>query len=148
MSYKIFREVKNRFPDIIQNFNERIKTYEDKFKTFQIRLLKNIVFIDDTVPTSVLEELTYRLKQETIGAGKYLVKSGYLADQIYLIVNGQFEVLIEKNSKETFIDTLYSGCTIGGYSIIGGDPHTISVRAKEDSVVFLLDIEVLEEVRE
>lgn len=83
-----------------------------------------------------------------MGIGQKLVQAGQEADHIFLVVDGELDVYITNNGQETVLDTIYSGCTIGTYSILNSDLHTISVRARYDSNVMALDFESLTEVRD
>jgi len=128
--------------------NERIQSYKDKWKKFLVRGLQNVDFLSHGIGLDVLEELAFSLKHEVVGMGTLLVTAGQEADQIFLVVEGELEVYITNSGNETNLDTVYSGCTIGTYSILNSDLHTISVKAKYDSVVMSLDSEVLRSVRE
>ncbi len=78
-----------------------------------------------------------------VGFGKHMIEAGQEADSIYIVVDGQLDVYIVNNGQQTVLDTIYSGCTVGAYSILHTDLHTISVRARYDSNVLVLDYESL-----
>ena len=55
-----------------------------------------------------------------------------------------------KNSKvyETYLDRLYTGCSIGSYAILTGDDYSFSAKAKSDSILLKITESRLEEFRE
>ena len=112
-----------------------------------MRTLSNVDFLSHDISFNILEELAYTLKPEVVGVGQYLLKAGSYANSIILIVDGEFDVTINNNNQECVIDTLYSGCTVGGYSVLNGDPHTVSIKAKQDSNILILESELLDAAR-
>ena len=106
------------------------------------------MFLSHDIPIYILEEISYKLVSKGVPEGEYLIRTGQIAEEIYLIVEGEFDVIIENNKKETVIDSLYQGCSVGAYSILHHNPHTISLKAKFDSTVLVLEIDTLERLKE
>ena len=62
---------------------------------------------------------------------------------------GRIEVLIsnKKQSIESYLETLYSGCVIGSFNSINYDEYTISGRALTDWVILKLDYYKIDQMR-
>ena len=61
----------------------------------------------------VLEELYYKLKEETYKAGEIILNTGDAIDRIHLLTDGKVEVLVNIQDHEITIDTMYQGCSVG-----------------------------------
>lgn len=57
-------------------------------------------------------------------------------------------IYIHNNSKETFLDTLYTGCSIGAYSSLRLDDYSISGKAKTDLTLLKLPFSKMNDLRE
>ena len=62
------------------------------------------------------------------------------------MVNLKF--LLAINKRESTLDSLYTGCTIGSYYSLTKDDYIISAKAKTDCTVLRLNASHLEELRE
>ena len=67
---------------------------------------------------------------------------------IYIISNGECEVSIVNNNKATFLDVLYTGCSVGCYTSLTSDDYTLNGKAKTDLTVLKLPFEKLNSLRE
>lgn len=55
-----------------------------------------------------------------------------------MISKGELDIYVNNNGKESYIETLYSGCTIGSYSTLKLEDYTIFGKAKTDCTVLKL----------
>ena len=117
--------------------------YNDKWKRFMKRALKNVDYLSCGVPDKILEEITYVLDLIDIKEGDYLFKAGHSCRNIYIISKGEIDVFVKNNEKEFYIDTLYTGCSIGSYSMLKREDYTIYGRAKTDCTILKLSYEQL-----
>jgi CRP-like cAMP-binding protein len=83
--------------------------YNDKWRKFQKRALRNIDYLNATVPDKVLEEITYRFEQLTVTQDSIVFRAGTPCKDIYVISSGEVDVYVFNNNKETYLDTLYTG---------------------------------------
>jgi CRP-like cAMP-binding protein len=115
---------------------------------FLMRVLRNIDFLDSKIPDDVIEEITYKIKLATVYKDAYLFKQGKPCNEIYIVVNGELDIFVKNNEVyEVNMDTLYVGCSVGAYSVLGQDDYTISGRAKTDCTVIVISKELLDELR-
>ncbi|MEJ6479849.1 FAD-dependent oxidoreductase [Nostoc punctiforme UO1] len=81
------------------------------------------------------------LKQAYFQAGQVIVKQGDIGRCLYLIRNGEVEVLEEMSNGEIIIQTLGSGEHFGEKSVIKNSPHIATVRAKTSVQLVVIDRE-------
>ena len=62
---------------------------------------------------------------------------------------GRIEILItnNRNSNETYLDTIYAGCSVGSYSALNVEDYTILGRALTDCTILKLEFLFLEQMR-
>ncbi|CAI2361263.1 unnamed protein product [Moneuplotes crassus] len=123
--------------------------YQDRWRKFVKRSLRNVEFLEQKVPEDLIEELSYKMQFKNISKTDYLFKSGTPCRSIIIIVSGRVEILImnNNNGNESYLDTLYSGCTIGSYSVLNNDDYCTSCKALTDVTYLTLDFTVLEQLR-
>ncbi|CAI2363764.1 unnamed protein product [Moneuplotes crassus] len=150
LNKKAFVNVLERYPDIRNDMNKHMTlNYNDKWKKFCKIALSNIDFLQHDLPESIIDEIFYRLELLDVNQGKYLFKDGKTCHNIHIIVSGEGEISIKNvDGEETYLDTLYRGCTVGTYSIMTGDPYSFSFKAKTDCVLLTLSDSSLEDLRE
>ncbi len=75
--------------------------------------------------------------ERVVEAGELLVEEGALDSDVFLVVDGSFEIL--RGDSRSRIDTVGPGSTIGEIASLAGCPRTATVRAIERSMVRQLD---------
>lgn len=66
---------------------------------------------------------------------------------VYIIVNGDLDILVGVDKTEKLIDTLYENWVIGTYYSITSDEYSISARAKTECTVLKLPFEQVNKIR-
>jgi len=65
------------------------KSYQDKWKKFMMRALRNIDFLNaKEVTDEIIEEITYKVKIVSYNAGTYLFQQNKKCTDIIIVVNG------------------------------------------------------------
>jgi hypothetical protein len=82
-----------------------------------------------------LENLSRRLAEEQVPAGRAVVREGEPGDRVYLIAEGEFEVTC---SRGTF-PPLSDGEVFGEIALLRDVPRTATVIARTDAVIYALD---------
>ncbi|CAI2362152.1 unnamed protein product [Moneuplotes crassus] len=123
--------------------------YQDKWRKFVKRSLRNVEFLDKSVPEDLIEELSFKMQFKNASRDDYIFKSGTPCRNIIIIASGRVEILIMNNNNgdESYLDTLYSGCTIGSYSVLNNDDYCTSCKALTDVTYLTLDFTILEQMR-
>ncbi|AFZ16110.1 mechanosensitive ion channel domain-containing protein [Allocoleopsis franciscana] len=81
-----------------------------------------------------LIEIGYRKR---LGESRILFREGDPGDAFYIILSGSIEVFVEKLDKR--LTTLETGNFFGELSLMLGIPRTASVRALEDTILFVIN---------
>ena len=68
----------------------------------------------------IIEELHYKLSVEYFEPDTVVFAAGDECKALYFVSDGELDLLISAPSsdEEVLLDTLYTGCTIGAYSLI------------------------------
>lgn len=133
-----------------KSMEQRIsKNYQDRWRKFVKRSLRNVEFLDKSVSEEIIEEISYKLKLKNASKGDYIFKSGAAWRKIIIIASGRVEILISSNQNisETYLDTLYSGWSMGSYNILNNDDYCTSCKTLTDVTYLTLDTNVLENMR-
>ena len=109
-------------------------------------MLRNIDYFSEA-SDQLLEEMTYMLELVNINQGTYVFRRGTQWTDIHLIWNGEIDIYIGNNKRESVLDTLYTGCTIGSYYSLTSDDYSISAKAKTDCTLLKLTATQILELR-
>lgn len=112
-----FERIWGRYPIISKRMEKRIrKKYNDKWKRFIKRSLKQIDYLSEGVSDQIIDEISYLLDIVTIDKGDYLFKKDSPWKEIFIVSNGELDVYLGNNTKQpTYLETLYTGCIVGSY---------------------------------
>lgn len=135
LEHEIFFKLIVRYPFIKTAMENRIKQhYQDRWRKFVKRSLKNIDYLSTGVSDDAVEEISYKMEMISLHIHETLFKSGKPCKEIFIICNGELEISVNSKSStnSTYLDTLYSGCSIGSYSALAYEDYTISGRAISD----------------
>mmetsp|Transcript_29306 Transcript_29306/g.28919 ORF Transcript_29306/g.28919 Transcript_29306/m.28919 type:complete len:230 (+) Transcript_29306:218-907(+) len=122
--------------------------YQDKWKKFIKRCIRNIDYLSYGISDRIVEEMTYLFELTSLKEGNYLFRVGESCNDIYIINNGELDIFVHNNSKETYLESLFTGCSIGAYSYLNQEAYTISGRAKTDITLLKLPFNKMLELRE
>ncbi len=89
------------------------------------------------LPAAAKQDLEDRLQPMSVQRGETLVRQGDMADALYVVVTGRFEVLVEGRSAA--VAELGAGEPIGEIAFFAGGQRTATLKALRDSVVLKLD---------
>lgn len=106
-----------------------------------VKQLKTIVMDEE------VEKLIPYLNRRDYCRGEYLIKEGDAADFIYFIHSGQVTAQLESPGKKPIrLETIHSGRTVGEIAFFLGTRRTASVIANQDTVVYFLSMEDLNQM--
>src|SRR5512145_3327225 len=92
-------------------------------------LLANIDFFFD-LPEEELDRILAQLEVVDLESGEILFREGDPGEHMYVVVNGELEILKATNTdNELILNRIPPGQYIGEMSIVTGAPRTASVRA-------------------
>lgn len=149
LSLNQFKYFKSKYPNIVTKMNDKIIEYQDKWKFYLKQTLRNISFLSHDLSEVIVEDLMYELETDKVEAGNFLFRKGFACDCIYIIVNGELDILMDNNGngRETFIETLGQSSIIGTYATLKEEDYSYSCKAKTDCNLMYLKFETLELLR-
>ena len=109
--------------------------------------LKKIPLFSD-LPEDDLERLCQKVEEVHIPAGKDLFPEGSIGDKVYVIKEGQVEILKHSGNREILLAVRQSGEVIGETSLLVSVPRTATVRARTNCVFLAIGQEQFEELLE
>lgn len=89
--------------------------YNDRWKKFIKRSLVNIDYFGYGLNDEIVDEISYMLEPINITQSTNLFAAGEICNNIYVISSGEINIYVNNNGQETYVDTLYTGCTVGSY---------------------------------
>lgn len=112
-----FDRIWMRYPFIYKKMEKRVrKLYNDKWKRFLKRSLKNIDYLSEGISDQIIDEISYMFEIIGVEKGTFLFKKGTPCKDIYIISNGELEIYIDnRRNKSTLLETLDTGCSVGCY---------------------------------
>ena len=122
--------------------------YQDRWKRFIKRWIRNIDYLSFGISDKIIEEMSYMFDLVSIKEDNYLFRAGTPCRDIYIISKGELNIFVYNNTKETFVETLYAGCTIGSYCSLTSEEYTISGKARNDLTVLKLPFTKMQALRE
>lgn len=91
-----------------------------------------------TLAWDKLNELATQFAIMTVPAGTILIHEGSIADNLYLVVNGRFQVIHEEPHKDIILNEIGRGELIGEIALLTQLPRAATVIAMRDSVILKL----------
>ena len=85
------------------------EVYQDKWKRFIKRCVRNIDYLSYGLSDKIIEEIVYMFDIVFIKEDNYLFRAGTPCRDIYIISQGELNIFVHNNTRETFIETLYTG---------------------------------------
>src|SRR5215211_3143724 len=104
-----------------------------------VNLLSRIPFFTN-LPAEELDRVMAGLEVVNLKPGEILFREGDTGDHMYVIVDGELEILKGPNTDEEMIlNTIHAGEYIGEMSLITGAPRTASVRSRGDVILLSMN---------
>lgn len=78
--------------------------------------------------------------ERTVGAGKYVVRSGEAGSSMFIVVEGVLNVMVEKVNKDMIkrikVNQLTPGDFFGEMSLLTGEPRSATIEARTDVILY------------
>ena len=110
------------------------KTLPHELIMGKVELLSNLPIFHGAI-IQELSELATSIKIRNIAKGKILVRQGDRGTSLFVIVEGQMNVIINKKISAQ----LFKGAVIGELAALDPEPRVATVRAAQDSIVYELE---------
>lgn len=90
------------------------------------------------LPAELLVELTHAMCTVHVPAGGAIIHQGSTNDDVFIIVSGEFEVVLMAKDREQRISTLRKGDVAGDMAFLTGEPRMATIRATQPSECLVL----------
>ena len=95
-----------------------------------------------------VEELTYFIKEVSFEVDTMIFRAGAVVDRVYFIAEGEVDIIAKVGKREAVLDTLYQGCNIGEYGVLGDYTHSFSAKAKTNVSLMYIEKEAVLNLRD
>lgn len=131
------------------NYVNPDKMVADRPQDFAVRqrIIANVALFR-VLPPSAIEVIAREAEVKNFPTGEVLVHAGESGDTMWVIGEGGFELLIERDGKEISVGSLWPGDWVGEMALLAGEPRTVTVRARTPSLVYALKKPVMEQLFE
>ena len=111
------------------------------------RIIANVPLFR-VLPASAIEVIAREAEVENYPTGEILVREGESGDTMWVIGEGGFEVLVNRDGTDVVVGSLWPGDWFGEMALLAGEPRTATVRARTPSQVYALRKPVMEQLFE
>jgi CRP-like cAMP-binding protein len=103
----------------------------------EARILERIAFLKkislfSSISQEHLDAVARIMFEQWVENGEYICRQGEEGNELYIIKQGEIEVMQGVNSQENVIFTAVEGACLGELAILGNIPRTASLRARGD----------------
>ncbi|MEM7331228.1 MAG: cyclic nucleotide-binding domain-containing protein [Chloroflexota bacterium] len=102
------------------------------------RLLKKMPLFSSLSPQQ-LATIDARLQHKRVKAGELIVEQGEPRSNLFIVVSGAVDVLLESESETVRVGRLGEGEHFGEYALFADTPYQATYKAVEDTKLLLLD---------
>ena len=95
---------------------------------------------------SQVDKLLLHAKLLRFGRGERVIVQGQKGDSMFILLNGEADVLVHANGTDTRVATLRTGDACGEMSLLTGEPRSATVVASTDCQMWEIDKAVLGEI--
>jgi SulP family sulfate permease len=88
------------------------------------------------------------LVEEQRKNGEFLFRQGEKGECLYIVTHGSVAVVIDQGTREHVLRRYNAGSILGEMALYTGAPRSASVRLQEDSVLYRLDVDKMEQLQE
>ncbi|TET19218.1 MAG: cyclic nucleotide-binding domain-containing protein, partial [Candidatus Cloacimonadota bacterium] len=104
---------------------------------YEMQLFSNIPLFE-TLDAASLKEIQKLLKKEHYKKGKRIINEGELGDSLFIILEGEVEVVKGKGKNSKRVASLQAFDFFGEMSLLENKPRSASIIAKKDSLLLKL----------
>ena len=110
-------------------------------------VLKSVPLFAD-LPEANLEHLCQEVEEVRLSAGEELFAEGSPGDRLYVITEGELEVLKDSSGREVLLNVLKPVEVVGEMALLEDKPRMASVRARSDSALLAIGKEQFQHLLE
>ncbi len=113
----------------------------------RLRILASVPLLRVLSPQA-LESVAEGAEGHILSAGSVLINAGESGNTMWVISEGSFDVIVEKNGVPTIVSTLWPGDWVGEMSLLTGEPRTATVQSRTAGYVYAINKPTMEKLFE
>ena len=134
--YSLYRQIPVGVPGAIRLFANLLGVAEARIQ--ERRELAGRVPLFSFMPDEQLYQVARLMSERWIDEGAYLCRQGDWGGELYLVLDGEIEVIKQQDGKEVVVYTTRPGEATGDLSVLTDLPRTASLRARGDARVLVM----------
>jgi predicted CoA-binding protein/signal transduction histidine kinase len=119
----------------------------ESVSTSAVEFLRKVSLFAD-FPEDDLNRLCEMMEVVNLAQGEELFAEGSHGDKVYIILSGSLDVIKSSGTRQVLLATRGSGHVIGEMALLEDAPRNATVRANEDSVLYVINQEQFENLLE
>jgi CRP-like cAMP-binding protein len=126
---------------------EKLPPDRPQSRDVRLRVLGGVTLLRVLSPVE-LEMIADGTVGRMVMAGHTLIEAGQPGDTMWVIAEGSFDVIVEKDGVPFVATTLWPGDWVGEMSLLTGEPRTATVRSRTPSLVYAIKKPIMEKLFE
>ncbi|MBI5745752.1 MAG: sigma 54-interacting transcriptional regulator [Nitrospirae bacterium] len=92
------------------------------------------------IPDQIVDDLISCIKEEQYGTGQTIYQKGEEGGIFNIVHTGEvYELITDRNGEEIIVSLLREGSCFGAISVLTGEPHSVTTRAKGDVELYVIE---------
>jgi LmbE family N-acetylglucosaminyl deacetylase len=141
VAYSLHRQIPAGVPGGIRLLANLLGLVEARIRT-RVELLRGVPLLEE-LSEAELGEAAGRMAEHTVDDGAYLTRQGRRGTEMFVLVDGQVEVVQESDGGERLLGVVEPVESLGELAVLGRTAHTASLRARGEVTVLALTEEEL-----
>jgi hypothetical protein len=136
VAYSLHRQLPAGVPGAIRLLANLLGLVEARLRT-RVELLRGVTLLEELSEVE-LSEAAGRMAERTVHAGEYLTRQGRRGTDMFILIEGQVEVVKESDGGERVLDVVEPVESLGELTVLARAAHTASLRARDEVTVLVL----------
>ena len=138
LSFSHWRDIVNEYPIYLNYLKLNLFQFQDPFKQFVFNSLSQIFYFAKTLTQHNMHQILYTLEQRIYEKGHIILRQKRECEELFIVQNGEVEMVTSFEGNEFVLDTLYQGSIINHRQFLMSDFMEVTARAKTNCVLLLL----------
>jgi LmbE family N-acetylglucosaminyl deacetylase len=136
VAYSLHRQIPAGVPGAIRLLANLLGLAEARIRA-RVELLRGVRLLED-FSEAELSEAAGRMAEHTFHAGEYLTRQGGRGAEMFILTEGQVEVVQESGGAERVLGVVEPPESLGELAVLARAAHTAGLRARGDVTVLVL----------
>jgi LmbE family N-acetylglucosaminyl deacetylase len=136
VAYSLHRQIPAGVPGAIRLLANLLGLAEARIRT-RVELLRSVPLLEE-LSDAELDEAAHRMAEHIFRAGEYLSRQGRRGTEMFILLEGQVEVVQESGGEERVLSVVEPVESLGELAVLAHAAHTAGLRALGDVTVLVL----------